>query len=157
MRSRLILSVASLTLLVVAGCAGEETEAERAERVRQARADSVTTAEAQYDASVFDTVTWESPEARLERGAVVWRASCDKCHGGQGAGNGAAAQEIQLTVPSFLAEDWRYRGDLDGIRHATFVGHESLMPNWGLHVKYRDVDAVSGYINEVLAPPTTEE
>ncbi|UCF19633.1 MAG: c-type cytochrome [Gemmatimonadota bacterium] len=159
MRSGLILSIASLTLLLVLGCAREETEAELAERVRQAQAEQVASAEAQYDASVFDTLTWVSPEARLERGAVVWRASCEKCHGGQGAGNGPFAVQEQMAVPSFLAEGWLYVGDLDGIRRATYVGHEGGMPNWGLHLKvpYRDVDAVSGYISEVLVAPTGEQ
>ncbi len=110
-------------------------------------------AESQFDASVFDTLTWVNPEARLERGGVVWRASCQKCHGRNGDGAGDMAQQSQLTVPSFLAADWPYAGDLAAIRHRVFVGHEGAMPNWGLHgLKYRDIDAVAGYIVETMAP-----
>ncbi|UCG88417.1 MAG: hypothetical protein JSW71_07710 [Gemmatimonadota bacterium] len=47
---------------------------------------------AQYDTSVFDTLTWESEEARLERGSVVWNHSCARCHGYDAEGNGEMAQ-----------------------------------------------------------------
>ena len=160
MRYKQVLALTGAVLLLAAGCSREETEEERAERIRQARAESVAQAEAQYDASVFDTVTWESPEARLERGAVVWRSSCEKCHGGQGAGDGEMAVADSIGMPSFADADWAYAGNVSAIRHRIYVGHESEMPNWGLHgLKYRDVDAVAGYIAEVLRPvePDTSE
>jgi mono/diheme cytochrome c family protein len=150
--------LAALALFGVLGCQGRETEAEVQALRDSAQADSVQMAEDMYDAAVFDTLTWESPQARLERGAVVYRSSCAKCHGPNGGGNGDAAMEHQIAVPSFLAPDWQYAGDVEAIRHATFVGHVGQMPEWGLvGLKAKDVDAVAAYIAESLVPETTQE
>lgn len=153
MSDKAVITLLGLCLPFLAGCGEGETEAERQARQLQARADSVMMAESQYDASVFDTLTWETPGARHERGGVVWRASCQKCHGRNGDGSGEYAQQLQLVVPSFLAADWPYAGDVATIRHRIFVGHERGMPNWGLHgLKYRDIDAVAGFIVAAMAP-----
>jgi mono/diheme cytochrome c family protein len=141
----------------VVGCQKGESEAEIQARRDSAQADSVQMAEAMYDATVFDTITWESPQARLERGAVVYRSSCAKCHGPNGGGNGDAAMQHQIEVPSFLAPNWQYAGDVEAIRHAIFVGHVGQMPEWGLvGLKYKDLDAVAGYIAETLAPKSSQ-
>ncbi len=153
MRETVVMTLVALGLPFLAACGGGETEAERQARQLQAQADSVMMAESQYDASVFDTLTWETPAARLERGGVVWRASCQKCHGRNGDGSGEMAQQSQLVMPTFLAENWAYAGDVVAIRHRVYVGHEGAMPNWGLHgLKYRDIDAVAGYIIATMAP-----
>ncbi len=153
MRERAVAALVALALPLLAACGGGESEEERQARELQARRDTVMMAEAQYDAAVFDTLTWASPEARLERGGVVWRASCQKCHGRNGDGRGEMAQQSELAVPSFLAADWSYAGDLAAIRHRIYVGYEGAMPNWGLHgLKYRDIDAVAGYIVATMAP-----
>jgi mono/diheme cytochrome c family protein len=139
-------------ILVGAAAAGiaactTETPEERRASLQAARADSVLLAEAEYDISVFDTIVWPSPEGRLERGGVVWRFSCEKCHGTRGRGDGELAKETKLEMPSVVASNWEYAGDVDGVRHRVFVGHEGAMPNWGLHgLKYRDVDAVAYHI-----------
>ncbi len=94
--------------------------------MQAARADSVRMAEEAYDATVFDTINWESSEARIQRGAIVWRASCAKCHGAEGRGDGEFARQLGL---------------------------EGEMPNWGLHgLGYRNIDAAAGYINSLVAP-----
>lgn len=158
MRCKSILVVAALALVGAVACQRGDSEAEMQAARAQAQADSVQMAEDAYDATVFDTITWESPQARLERGAVVYRSSCAKCHGPNGGGNGEDALRLQIAVPSFLDPAWQYAGDVAAIRHATFVGHVGWMPEWGLiGLKYKDLDAVAGYIAETLAPGSTQE
>lgn len=158
MRCSLVTVLAALAFLGVFGCQKSESEAETQARMEAAQADSVQMAEDMYDATVFDTITWESPQARLERGAVVYRSSCSKCHGPNGGGNGDAAMEHQIAVPSFLAPDWKYAGDIEAIRHAIFVGHVGPMPEWGLvGLKHKDIDAVAGYITETLTAEPSQE
>ncbi|MGD8698133.1 MAG: c-type cytochrome [Gemmatimonadales bacterium] len=158
MRCKLILAVAALAIVGAVGCQRAESEAEIQARRDSAQADSVRMAEDMYDATVFDTISWESPQARLERGAVVYRSSCGKCHGTNGGGNGEDALRLQIEVPSFLDPAWEHAGDVGAIRHATYVGHVGWMPEWGLiGLKYKDLDAVSAYIAETLAPESTQE
>ena len=158
MRCTSILGLMGLSLIGAVGCQRGESEAEIQARLAQAQADTLQMAEDTYDPSVFDTLTWESPQARLERGAVVYRSSCGKCHGPNGGGNGEAALQYQIAVPSFLDPAWQYAGDVVAIRHATFVGHPGPMPEWGLvGLKYKDLDAVAGYIAEALAPGSGQE
>lgn len=152
MRGTIALALSSLVLISAAGCGGESEE-EVAARMQAARADSVRMAEATYDAMVFDTVNWESSEARIQRGAIVWRSSCEKCHGAEGRGDGELATQLGLEVPSFLEPDWMYAYQVDSLRHRIFVGLEGNMPNWGLHgLGYRNIDAAAGYINSLVAP-----
>ena len=133
--------------LIVGACAGGESETERQARMEQAQRDSVAMADSMFDASVFDTLTWESPEARLQRGGVVYRASCEKCHGPEGRGGGEYAVQMELEVPSLAADAM----EVEAIRRGTFVGHEGAMPEWGLvGLKYRDIDAAAAYITRVL-------
>lgn len=137
------------SLIWLSACNGQESEAERQARVVQAERDSLAMADSLYDSAVFDTLTWESLEARLERGGVVWRSSCQKCHGANGQGGGEVAQQLELEVPPLAV----YTNDPAAIRHSIFVGHEGAMPNWGLHdLKYRDIDAVTAYIQELGTP-----
>lgn len=151
--------IALVGVLLASGCgpSAEEEAAQQADDLRLARADSVATAEAMYDSSVFDTIQWESTEATLERGALVWRVSCQKCHGMDGRGDGSLAQEHTLQMPDLLAADWQFAGDPAAIRHRVYVGHESEMPAWGLYgLAYRDVDAVANHIEAVLRAPSTD-
>jgi len=138
-------------VLMLSACGGQETEAEREARLQQAQRDSVIMADSMYDAAIFDTLTWETDEARLERGGVVWRTSCQKCHGAHGEGDGELAQQFDLTVPPFDPDTL----DIAAIRHGIFVGHEGAMPNWGLHgLKYRDIDAAAAFMLTELKPET---
>ncbi len=146
-----------VALVSAIGCKEQVSDEELAAEKAAARADSVSMAEALYDASVFDTLTWDSPIARVDRGALVWNVSCTKCHGDRGGGNGDYAKQLQLKVPSFMVQDWKYDGDLDALRHRVFVGYSGAMPNWGLvGLPYRDIDAVSVYIATHLGPQTVQ-
>lgn len=157
MRCSLTTILAASAFFGVFGCQKDESEAEIQARKDSAQADSVQMAENMYDPTVFDTITWETPQARLERGAVVYRSSCSKCHGSNGGGNGDMAMEYEIKVPSFLAPDWAYAGDIEAIRHAIFVGHVGHMPEWGLvGLKYKDIDAAAAYIGQTLAPASEE-
>ncbi len=107
-----------------------------------------------YDAAAFDTIRWPTPDSALVRGQVVWRFSCQKCHGADGAGGGELALQHGLAMPNLRAADWPLAGDLAAIRRTVFVGHESEMPNWGLHgMSSRDIDAVARYIDTWIRRP----
>jgi mono/diheme cytochrome c family protein len=137
MRCRLVVALVSLTLVAGAACSRQETEAEKEARLLAARADSVA----------------------LERGGVVWRASCEKCHGGRGRGDGEAVEPLGLEgkVPSFLAEDWEYAEDYEALRRRIYTGTEGGMPHWMPHwafhgLGYRDIDAVVAYVELLITP-----
>ena len=145
----------AVILLLAAACGGgsgaEQEEPQSAEDLRDARADSVQMAEAQFDPTAFDTISWATPEERLERGSVVWSFSCKKCHGDEGLGDGELARVEELSMPMITAADWQYAGDVAAVRRRIYVGHESEMPSWGLYgLKYRDIDAVAYHIEDVL-------
>lgn len=146
---RLIPIVAAFAWL---GACGGEPPAQEPVDIRAIRADSVAIAAAAFDPTAYDTIAWETPQAALERGGVVFRVSCAKCHGDGGRGNGNfVTQGDTLHPPSFLSLDWQYANDLMGLREAIFTGSILGMPYWGLAgLKYRDVDAVSRYIIEFL-------
>ena len=144
---------ALLLALFAVGCgpSAEEQAAAASEALREARADSVIEAQALYEPAAFDSIGWAVPDSALARGAVVWRYSCIRCHGVNGAGGGELAVQHQLNMPNLRSADWQLAGDVPAIRHRVFVGHESEMPNWGLHgLTYRDIDAVTRYITEEL-------
>lgn len=158
MRCKVLLAVVALAFLAGAGCSKGESEAEMAAKKQAARADSVRIAEEMFDASAFDTLTWESDSARVQRGAVVWSSSCIKCHGANGGGNGEVAVQFELEVPSFMVPDWEYDGDIDGLRHRVFVGYSGDMPNWGMvGLNYRNIDAVAAYIADRMGPATADQ
>ena len=84
-------------------------------------------AEAEFDPTAFDTISWNTPEERLERGTVVWSFSCSKCHGDAGLGDGELARVEGLTMPMITDADWGLYG-----------------------LQYRDIDAVAQHIEDVL-------
>jgi mono/diheme cytochrome c family protein len=133
---------------VTVGCSGESVP----EEAGPTGADSVIMAADMYEPANFDTVMWDSQEARLERGSLVFNFSCARCHGPGGAGDGGfVTAGDTLHPPSFLAEDWSFADDRDGLRAKVFTGAEGGMPHWGLEgLRYRDVDAVTTYILEGL-------
>lgn len=116
------------------------------------RADSVQIAMAAFDSTVFDTITWKTNQEALERGGLVYRISCAKCHGDGGRGNGNfVLNGDTLRPPSFLAKDWHYADDPIGLRRQIYTGNVVGMPYWGLvGLKYRDLDAVARYITGFL-------
>lgn len=142
----------TLATVPLAGACGGPDEAEVAAADEAARAaaqaDSVMLAESMYDPAAFDTITWETREAALERGSVVWGISCAKCHGPNGEGDGGFVQRGDtLSPPNFLARDWRYADDPPGLKQQVFVGTTEGMPHWGFYgLKFRDIDAVATFI-----------
>lgn len=141
-------------LLVALAWLGACTHSQESARnqASSAAADSVSMAAKAFDSTVFDTMTWKSAQDRLARGALVFRISCSPCHGAEGRGDGGmVVGKDTLRPPSFLAADWRYADDPVGLRRKIFSGNTKGMPHWGLvGLGYRDVDAVSRYITEVL-------
>jgi mono/diheme cytochrome c family protein len=136
--------------LAFSGCApGEPAEDEA---TADTAAASMAMAQEAYDPAVFDTVTWESQQAAVERGQVVYRFSCLKCHGERGLGDaGFVRGGDTLRPPSFREPDWPYAGDKNGIREQIFVGTAEGMPHWGLTtLSPKDIDAVAEYIQAGL-------
>lgn len=134
--------------LAFSGCApGEPSEDEA---TPDTAAESMAMAQQAYDPAAFDTVTWESQQAAVERGQVVYRFSCQKCHGERGLGDaGFVRGGDTLRPPSFREPDWAYAGDRDGIREQIFVGTAEGMPHWGLTtLGPKDIDAVAAFIME---------
>lgn len=139
-------------------CAGGEPSGQEPAQ-SSGKADSVQLALAAFDSTVFDTISWETPDAAIERGSLVFRISCSKCHGEAGRGNGNfVLQGDTLRPPSFLAADWRFANDPLGLRRQIFSGNVAGMPYWGLvGLKYKDIDATALYIENFLRPNYGDE
>jgi cytochrome c553 len=153
--NRTLAGLLVVLLTGLAACGGGETEempaVDTEAAMRAARADSVAQAAEMYQAAVFDTLTWESDNARWERGGVVWAFTCQRCHGADGAGKGEDAVTFEIEMPDMTAADWPYAGDLPAIRERIFIGHETEMPSMGLiGLAYSDVDAAAHYIDDLL-------
>ncbi|MDA0313650.1 MAG: c-type cytochrome [Gemmatimonadetes bacterium] len=118
----------------------------------ETRADSVGIASMAFQPAAFDTIAWETRQLAIDRGSVVFSISCSKCHGESARGNGGFVfQGDTLRPPSFMATDWRFTDDPMGLRKQIFMGNVAGMPYWGLvGLKYRDIDAVSVFITELL-------
>ena len=144
--------IPTLVVITWLGACGGEPPAQEEVPQGPTRADSVGLAIAAFDAAAFDTVSWETPQEALERGGLVFRISCSKCHGDGGRGNGNfVIQGDTLHPPSFLAADWHLADNPVGLRQAIYSGNVAGMPYWGLvGLKYRDVDAVAQYIVDFL-------
>jgi mono/diheme cytochrome c family protein len=132
--------------LVTLSCGGEP----QGQSQTQVAPDSTSLAQAAYDPTLFDTITWKDQAAALERGKVVYQFSCLKCHGETGLGDAAWVRGGDtLHPPSFRAADWPYAQDKDGLRRQVFVGTAEGMPHWGLvGLKPRDLEGVAIYIIE---------
>lgn len=141
-----------LTLLSVGLVACEPAPAPQVQQQGPSRADSVGMAMQAFDASVFDTIAWETQEARASRGGLVFRISCQKCHGEHGAGDGGFALDGEtLQPPSFLAPEWGFATEPMALRRYIFSGNVAGMPYWGLvGLKYRDIDAVAYFLEGPL-------
>jgi mono/diheme cytochrome c family protein len=140
--------VVSLTIGVVAVAACEKPKFEPPDRAEQ-----VAEAEEDFSFALFDTVTWATDSIRGLEGNVVYSTYCRNCHGSLGAGSTAYAEERGLSVPSLVAESWRYEENRDSVLHRIFVGHVQGMPTWGVAgISPREMDAVTHYIMDVLRP-----
>ena len=143
-----------VVVLASASCAqNAEEQAAAAAAAAAAVEDSLmAAADAAYDASVFDTITWESEEVFLARGEQVYTISCAKCHGPGGLGDAEFVMGGDTLRPrSFREPLWPLAGDIDGIRKAIFVGTAEGMPHWGMQgLKAEMVESVAHYILEGL-------
>jgi mono/diheme cytochrome c family protein len=140
-RTRAFLLMLLAPLFAACGSAGPEGGQ------ASAAPDSVALAAALFDPDVYDTITWQTHSAALQRGAVVFAHSCSRCHGMVGEGGGVYAVTHQLAVPSLRRPDWPAGEDVPAVRRLVFTGTADGMPHWGLHgLKARDVDAVARYI-----------
>jgi cytochrome c len=151
MRSFIPVLVA-LTWLAACGPSALQREQAQKDSAHAAAVDSVTMAAARFDTTVFDTIKWKKKGDDVDRGSIVYQYSCVKCHGHDGGGvQSVVFRGDTLNPPSFLAPDWPLATDAMGLRKAVFTGNVAGMPHFGvIGLAYRDVDAVSAYINKVL-------
>lgn len=141
------------TLLVLTACEGKEKTFDPPDREAQ-----IVEAEALFETVRFDTLTWESDQARARAGNEVYAARCRNCHGTLGDGGSEYAAARGLEVPSLVAPEWTFAGRPDSVRHRVFVGHSAGMPTWGVAgISPREIDAVTYYILERLRPEILEE
>jgi len=145
---RMLLLVITLSWIGTGGC----KPAPIPDGPEATRADSVGLAQQAFDAAVFDTIAWESDSTAVERGRLVYRISCSKCHGSGGTGNGGFVIEGDtLRPPSFLGDEWRFANAPTELRRYIFSGNVAGMPYWGLvGLKYSDIDAVARLVEGPL-------
>ncbi|HEU5210753.1 MAG TPA: c-type cytochrome [Longimicrobiales bacterium] len=138
--------VAGAIALLMTAAACEKHEFEPPSREAQvAQADSI------YSPALFDTIAWESDSLRLAVGNDIFAARCRRCHGYLGQGGPVEVRGDTVDVPSLVAPDWSYTGDVDAIRRRIFTGHPAGMPIWGIAgLAMREIDAVAWYIDAVL-------
>lgn len=138
----------TIAVVVAAGTACQDHDYHPpSEEERLSFADSL------YSPALFDSITWDSDERRVEAGNLVYADECRRCHGAIGRGNTSYAREQRLAVPSLVDPDWELAGDLSGVRQRIFTGHTGGMPAWGPHsLTPRQIDAAAFYILEQLRP-----
>ncbi len=129
-------------------CEAEEQGPSPEELAAAAQADSVRMAQEAYDTATFDTLTWESQQARVDRGSVVYRYSCVDCHGATGEAEATVVfRGDTLNPTSLIQEEWALAEDVDGLRRVIFTGTAEGMPHFGMMgLGAKDIDAVIGYI-----------
>jgi mono/diheme cytochrome c family protein len=143
-------------LVASVGCRPDpQAEAEARAAAAAQREDSLMAAATDaFQAAVFDTITWESDQAALDRGQVVYSYSCSICHGLRGLGDaGAVMGADTLRPPSFREPDWRFSGDVEAIRVYVYLGKAGRMPHWGIaemadgrRLGEKSIDAVARYL-----------
>lgn len=135
----------SAGLAAVVGLAACEAEPEQ---TRLSEAEQVAAATTQFDPAAFDTVSWESDEAAIERGRDIFKWACAECHGETGRGDGGRVIDGDtIHPPSFHQDNWPYADDPVLLQEKVFVGNTLGMPHWGLRqMRPRDVVAVDKFI-----------
>ncbi len=136
-----------LTILALGACKGKK-EFEPPDR--EARVADAAVRFAEID---FDTIVWESEDARALEGNAVYAAKCRNCHGPLGRGDTEYATNRGLEVPSLVDPGGSIPEELDVVRERVFVGHPSGMPTFGVAgISAREIDAVAFYLLERLRP-----
>lgn len=136
-------ALAALAVVTVA-CGHDLERPDRGERVREA--------ERTYAPALFDSIRWASQEARVQEGNAIYAEDCRRCHGQVGRGMTEYARARGLDVPSLVEPGWSL-DDLSALRRQIYVGHETGMPVFGQGgLTFRQMDAVAGYILDVLRP-----
>lgn len=134
-----------LAVVSAAGCGHHEFEPPDREAKIEAAA-------ASYTPALFDTIAWGTEDERGAVGNQVYLAHCRTCHGPLGQGTTDYAVERGLDVPSLTEPGWA-RAHPDSLHRVIYVGHPSGMPVFGgRKLSPREVDAVVGYILDVLRP-----
>lgn len=140
------LAISCAAALLLAACEKHDFEPPSRE-AQVAQADSL------YSIALFDSIQWSSDSARAMEGNNVYATQCRKCHGPMGAGDTDYAAERTIEVPSLVAPDWPYAGDLEAARRRIFTGHPGGMPTWGIAgITPREIDAVAYYLLHQLRP-----
>jgi len=135
-----------MTVLLAATASCQKYEFEPPDRQERVQAAEVT-----YSPALFDTIAWDTDEARALEGSEVFAAKCRNCHGTLGEGDTEYGRMRKLTVPSLVEADWPYAASIDSVRHRIFVGHEAGMPTWGVAgITPREIDGVALYLLEHL-------
>jgi mono/diheme cytochrome c family protein len=117
----------------------------------------VAEAQERFQDARFDTLAWDSDDARIQAGNLVFADECRRCHGPLGRGDTDYARQNDLEVASLVEPGWEFADDLDGVRRRIYVGHAEGMPNWGVgKLTERQIDAVAFYILEQLRPEILE-
>lgn len=144
MRRAPTLTVVSLALGFLVACEHEFEPPDPSVRVERAAA--------AYTPAIFDTVRWESQDARITQGNVAYAEQCRRCHGTLGRGETDYARARALDVPSLVEPEWAFES-LDSLRRRIYTGHESGMPVFGDGtLDPRAIDAAAAYILLGLRP-----
>lgn len=152
-RPGLLLLALLLPAGILAGGCEDEKEFEPPDRGEQ-----VSEARQAYPAAVFDTLSWPSDSARVERGNEVFAAECRKCHGYDGRGDTDYTREHDIGAPSLVDSAGRDAEGLDAVRRRIYAGHASGMPTFGAYkLEPRQVDAAAAYVVRVLRPEMTAD
>jgi len=145
-------------LLITLGLAGSGLACSDHEFHPPDREEQVAAADSLFSPAMFDTIRWESDSARVFVGNETYAAECRRCHGFLGRADTDYAEAQGLEVPSLVEEDWRFAGDIDGLRRIIFTGHPRGMPTWGVAgISPREIDAVAFYILVQLRPDALGE
>jgi mono/diheme cytochrome c family protein len=92
-----------------------------------------------------------SPEQIQRAAASLFEASCARCHGAAGAGDGAAAPVADM--PDMTSEAWHAANTDADIARAIRMG-QGLMPAFGGQLNERGIEALVGHIRRMR--PTSD-
>lgn len=141
-------------MLIVTACKLEREET----RTIDSGAAVVADADRTYGPATYDTLSWESEQAAIDRGRDIFAWACADCHGEEGRGDGGRVIDGDtIRPPSFQQTDWPFGDDPAALHRKVFVGNDLGMPHWGLRqMRPRDVVAVERYIRHELIGDTEE-